>query len=259
MAEKKFAVSTQHYLFNVQAFAQYVLSQGGDEYTYGYYDGKTQDVIDDVASGRSELGVLMHTGSNAAALKEAFDKSGVEFVEITQSAPRVAIPKSHPLVNASSLRVEDLQDYPYIYFEQGDGAADYLAEEAFVEASHARKIACSDRASLSEMAAALNGYTITSGILVGVTDGSLLTTVPLETTETLHLGYIKPKGAELGPRASKYVQKLEKSLERYARFQFELLERLLIALWYGEHHTSCDANIGVPPRLVCKRFSNVRF
>ena len=218
MAEKKFAVSTQHYLFNVQAFAQYVLSQGGDEYEYGYYDGKTQDVIDDVASGKSELGVLVETDATKDALEAAFDQAGVEFVELSQSAPRVAVPTSHPLVNAKSLKLEDLEDYPYIYFEQGEGAPRFLAEEALSDAVHARKIACTDRASLSELAAALNGYTVTSGILVGISDGTTLTTIPLDTTERLHLGYIKPKGAELGPRAAKYVGKLEKNLTRYARF-----------------------------------------
>ena len=34
-----------------------------------------------------------------------------------ESAPRVALPASHPLINASSLTLEQLADYPYIYFD----------------------------------------------------------------------------------------------------------------------------------------------
>ena len=53
----QFAVSGQHYLFNVQTFASIVLSNGGDSYEYAFRDRTTQGVIDDVAKGESELGV----------------------------------------------------------------------------------------------------------------------------------------------------------------------------------------------------------
>ena len=55
--ETTFAVSGQHYLFNVQTFAHVVLALGGDAYSYALRDRTTQGVIDDVASGTSELGV----------------------------------------------------------------------------------------------------------------------------------------------------------------------------------------------------------
>ena len=82
----------------------------------------------------------------------------------------------------------------------------------------AKSIACTDRASLSELIVALNGYTITSGILVGISDGSSLDTVPLETDETLHLGYVARKGEELDEVGIRFVETLKKNLERYARF-----------------------------------------
>ena len=65
---------------------------------------------------------------------------------------------------------------------------------------------------------ALNGYTVTSGILVGISDGAGLNTVPLDTDVKLHLGYVVKKGAELSETAQKFVEKLEANLKRYARF-----------------------------------------
>ena len=76
-------------------------------------------------------------------------------------------------------------------------------------------IACTDRASLSELIAALNGYTVTSGILVGIADGSNLTCVPLVTDVVLHLGYVAKAGAELSPAAERFVAGLRKALDRY--------------------------------------------
>ena len=51
-----FSISGQHYLFDVQSFAHTILAAGGDSYSYALRDRTTQGVIDDVASGTSELG-----------------------------------------------------------------------------------------------------------------------------------------------------------------------------------------------------------
>ena len=218
MGEKKFAVSGQHYLFNVQTFASIVLINGGDEYEYALRDRTTHGVIADVADGISELGVLVETTRTAEALEAAFEQCSVEFVELIESAPRVALPATHPLVNAASLTLEQLEDYPYIYFEQEPEAPTYLAEEALADEARKKGIACTDRASLSELIVALNGYTVTSGILVGISDGKGLATVPLDTDVKLHLGYIVKKGAELSETGKKFIEKLEANLTRYARF-----------------------------------------
>ncbi|MFR3091381.1 MAG: hypothetical protein ACLTMP_06290 [Eggerthella lenta] len=64
-----------------------------------------------------------------------------------------------------------MEDFPYLYFEQDEDSPVAFAEEA--PACRAPKsIACTDRASLSELIVALNGYTVTSGILVGISDGA---------------------------------------------------------------------------------------
>ena len=98
-----FAISGQHYLFDVQTFAHTVLALGGDEYSYALRDRTTQGVIDDVVSGASELGVIVQTSQTAAEIDAALDAVGLEFHELIQSTPRVALPKSHPMVNAATM------------------------------------------------------------------------------------------------------------------------------------------------------------
>ena len=219
MAKKTFAVSGQHYLFSVQAFAKTILSAGGDEYDYALRDRTLKGVIADVQSGESEIGVICEGTPTAPKIEAALAEAGLEFHALTESAPKVALPAaSHPLVNAKSLAIEDLADYPYVYFEQEDDAPLAFYEEALSNVERARKIATTDRASLSELIVALNGYTVTSGILVGVSDGPGLTTVALDTDVKLHLGYVIRKDAELSPIGAKFVDKLERNLVKYARF-----------------------------------------
>lgn len=214
---KDFAVSGQHYLFSVQAFAHTVLAAGGAEYSYAFRNGTTRSVIEDVYSGRSSLGVMFETSENASDIEAALDDAGLEFTPIVSSRPYVALPKSHPLSNAASVSLDDLEDYPYIYFEQEKGDAPSFYEEALSAVPRSKKVATTDRASLSELIAALNGYTVTSGILVGITDGSLLLTLPLETDVTLKLGYIARKGEKLEGLAESFVQSLTKNLTRYVK------------------------------------------
>ncbi len=212
---KTFSISGQHYLFDVQTFAQVVLAAGGEEYHYALYDRTTQGVIDDVVNGTSDLGVLFQTTETAEKLNEALEVAGLKFHELIHSAPRVALPASHPLVNADALTLEALSDYPYIYFDQGVDAPVWLYEEALAGVPRDKSIACTDRASLSELIVALNGYTVTSGILVGLSDGSLLKTVPLDTDVRLILGYITREDAELSDLEQRFIEKLAKNLERY--------------------------------------------
>lgn len=213
---KTFSISGQHYLFDVQTFAQVVLAAGGEEYHYALLDRTTQGVIDDVANGVSDLGVIMETSETAEQLNAVLDNCGLQFVELVSSAPRVALPASHPMVNSQKLTLEDMADWPYIYFDQGVDAPDFFYEEALASVPRGKTIACTDRASLTELIVALNGYTVTSGILVGITDGSALTTVALDTPEKLSLGYIVKKDNEISDLEQKFLEKLTKNLEKYA-------------------------------------------
>lgn len=213
---KTFSISGQHYLFDVQTFAQVVLAAGGEEYHYALLDRTTQGVIDDVANGVSDLGVIMETSETADQLNVVLDNRGLQFVELVSSAPRVALPASHPMVNSQKLTLEDMADWPYVYFDQGADAPDFFYEEALASVSRSKTIACTDRASLTELIVALNGYTVTSGILVGITDGSALTTVALDTPEKLSLGYISRKDGEISEMERKFLEKLTKNLEKYA-------------------------------------------
>lgn len=213
---KTFSISGQHYLFDVQTFAQVVLAAGGEEYHYALLDRTTQGVIDDVANGVSDLGVIMETSETAEQLNAVLDNRGLQFVELVSSAPRVALPASHPMVNSQKLTLEDMADWPYIYFDQGADAPDFFYEEALASVPRGKTIACTDRASLTELIVALNGYTVTSGILVGITDGSALTTVALDTPEKLSLGYIVKKDNVVSDLEQKFLEKLTKNLEKYA-------------------------------------------
>ena len=51
---------------------------------------------------------------------------------------------------------------------------------------------------------------------MGITDGSALTTIPLETDLKLHLGYVTADNRELSVMGERFVSHLARSLDLYA-------------------------------------------
>ncbi|MBQ9863652.1 MAG: LysR family transcriptional regulator, partial [Lachnospiraceae bacterium] len=68
--KKKFGVSTQHYSFAVKSFVEMVKQFNMDEYEFAIRETKTREVIDDVAVGRSEIGILYLSDFNRKAIEK---------------------------------------------------------------------------------------------------------------------------------------------------------------------------------------------
>lgn len=149
MTSYDFAISGQHYLFDVQSFAHTILAAGGDAFSYALLDRTTQGVIDDVASGAAELGVIMQTSETESALNGALAEAGLAFHELAVSAPLVALPSSHPFVNAKSLPSSSWPTSPMCTSIRGRTPPSAFFEEALSQVPRAKKVACTDRASLT--------------------------------------------------------------------------------------------------------------
>ena len=80
--KKKFSVSTQHYTFAVKAFVELVKKIGMDEYECAVHETKTYDVISDVKSFKSEIGILYLDDFNRKVLLKIFKENGLEFTEL---------------------------------------------------------------------------------------------------------------------------------------------------------------------------------
>ena len=69
MTSYDFAISGQHYLFDVQSFAHTILAAGGDAFSYALMDRTTQGVIDDVAYGADVVLSISLPAEKAEALQ----------------------------------------------------------------------------------------------------------------------------------------------------------------------------------------------
>ena len=89
---------------------------------------QTGEIFDDVAQGKSEVGILYLSAHNEEVLTKLMKKNGLVFEELFVAEPHVFICREHPLANKNEITLDDLQPYPYLVYEQGQRNYFYFAE-----------------------------------------------------------------------------------------------------------------------------------
>ena len=110
--------------------------------------------------------------------------------------------------------MEDLEPYPYIYFEQGESNSFYFAEEVLSTLDYRQVIKANDRATMLNLMQGLHGYTLCSGIICNELNGDGYTAVPFKTDEIMTIGYIKRADVLLNELGKMYVDELKTYKDR---------------------------------------------
>lgn len=215
--KRKFGVSTQHYSFAVKAFVETVKRFDTSEYEFAIRETKTYEVITDVGSLKSEIGILYMSDFNRKILSKMLRENGLIFHKLIECRAYVYLWKHHPLANRKSIGMHDLADYPCLSFEQGDNSSFYFAEEILGENEYSRTIKACDRATMLNLMIGLNGYTLCSGIICEELNGSDYIAVPFEADEdnqnsVMEIGYILKKDNLVSQIAEIYIDEVKKYL-----------------------------------------------
>ncbi len=216
-AKKKFGVSTQHYSFAVKAFVEMVKGFDISEYEFAIRETKTRDVISDVSTFKSEIGILYLSSFNRKAIRKLLSVNNLEFHPLIDCETYVYLWKGHPLAARSSITPEELAAYPCLSFEQGDNGSFYFTEEIFNTAEYARTVKVCDRATMLNLMVGLNGYTLCSGIICEELNGTDYAAVPYVSGDrsgesVMEIGYIIRKNSLLSRIGQLYIREIGKYL-----------------------------------------------
>ena len=206
--KKKFSVSMQHYTFAVDAFMKMVRKYGMDAYEFAVHETKTRDVIEDVRTFRSEIGILYLNDFNEQVIRKLLMESGLEFTQILRCKVYVYMAKKHPLAGAKEIAIEELDEYPCLSFEQGDNNSFYFAEEVLSTYDYKKIIKANDRATMLNLMIGLDGYTLCSGIICEELNGADYVAIPLKTQEEMTIGYISRKGVPISTIGKEYLEEV---------------------------------------------------
>ena len=215
--KKKFGISTQHYSFAVKAFVEMVKNFNMMEYEFAIRETKTREIIEDVSTSKSEIGILYLSDFNRKVLTKLFKTNGLEFHRLIDCDAYVYLWKGHPLATCKSIRFEQLADYPCLSFEQGNESYFYFAEEILSTNEYPHTIKANDRATMLNLMTGLNGYTLCSGIICEELNGTDYVAVPYEEdgenpNSQMEIGYIVKKNLILSKMGQLYIEEIKKYL-----------------------------------------------
>ncbi len=213
-----FGVSMQHYTFAVNAFIELVKQYGCDEYEFEVRETKTHDVIWNVRNQNSELGILYLNDFNRKVLTKVFSEQGVEFTPLFDCSIYAYLSKQNPLAieklkTGEKIKLEELDDYPCLCFDQGEYNSAYYAEEVLSTRAYKKTIKADDRATMLNLIKGLNGYTLCSGILCEDLNGDDYCAVKLDIDEKMTIGYISRKNSIISEMGQKYIEEISKYKE----------------------------------------------
>ena len=215
--KKQFCVSTQHYSFAVKAFVDVAKKLDMSKYELAIRETKTAEVIQEVSTMKSEIGILYLNDFNRKVLEKIFHESNLEFHPILECSIYVYMWKGHPLADRDLITLEDLREYPCLSFEQGTYNSFYFAEEVLSTYEYKRLIKANDRATLLNLMVGLNGYTLCSGIICEELNGSDYCAVKLDSDEVMTIGYLARKGTTISKLGQKYLEEIAKYKDKALR------------------------------------------
>lgn len=208
--KKQFCVSTQHYSFAVNAFVDLIKKYGQDTYDFRLRETQTYEIIEDVAHMRSEIGILFLNDFNESVIRKILKSHELEFHELFVAKPHVFISRKHPLAGKNIITNEELEQFPYLSFEQGEHNSFYFSEEIFSPVERKKNIRVRDRATLFNLLIGLNGYTVCSGVIDKKLNGKDIISVPLADESDMHIGYITHRKGMRSLLGETYLNMLEK-------------------------------------------------
>ena len=186
-------------------------------YEFAIMETKTKDVISDVATLKSEIGILYLSDFNRSALLKLIRSAGLTFHHLIDCEAYVYLWKGHPLAKKKSIRFEDLAPYPCLAFDQGDATSFYYAEEILSTEEYTRIIKTNDRATMLNLMVGLDGYTLCSGIICEELNGSDYAAVPFESdsvaqNSVMEIGFLTKDKVPLSDIGQNYIEKIREYL-----------------------------------------------
>ena len=184
-------------------------NQDPEKYEFSIYEGKTSEVINDVRTFKSEIGIIHLDEYNHNFLLKYLRVNNLEYQKLFDCKVFVYLSTEHPLADKKRLTSHDLEPYPCLTFNQGEENPIYLAEEPVSMFERRKIIKVNDRGTMLNMMIGLNGYTLCSGIICEELNGSGYKAIPYESREKTSVIYVTRAGSTLSRLGQEYIDNLK--------------------------------------------------
>jgi len=210
---QKLYIVTQHYDFIADIFCRFLQEVSPDRYRLAIREIETYHVIREVQTVSSDIGILAIKDTNLEIMNRYLGSRKLEFTKLLSVYPHVFLRKDHPLAGRQRLSLEELKDYPYVSYEQGEHNSDYFTEELMDDAYIDKHIGISDRATLMNVLLVTDAFTVGTGIMPSALNKGDIVSIPMDSDTPWHIGYILNKERKVSELTERFIRRLQDTVD----------------------------------------------
>lgn len=205
-----FCVSSLHHVSGIDAFEHIVSQPKNQRYHLGYFEGNMDQVLQDVETNRSDVGVLFFTSDSRSTIIKACNRRNIFFQHMKYDLLHIYVHKGHPLAGRGSVTLAEIQQHPFISYEECHPSSARFTPTRRQWDPQQQIISVSDRAMAYSVLALGSAYVTGSGYLTQEDCRRSLVTAPITDLGQIEIGYICNPARALSELALEYIEWLKK-------------------------------------------------
>lgn len=205
-----FCVSSLHHVSGIDAFEHIVSQPKNQKYHLGYFEGNMDQVLQDVETNRSDVGVLFFTSDSRSTIIKACNRRNIFFQHMKYDLLHIYVYKTHPLAGRGSVTLAEIQQHPFISYEECHPSSARFTPTRRQWDPQQQIISVSDRAMAYSVLALGSAYVTGSGYLTQEDCRRSLVTAPITDLGQIEIGYICNPARALSELALEYIEWLKK-------------------------------------------------
>lgn len=208
----EFSVASQHYDFlppTITAFSE----RYPDYKNFRIFESTTVQILDEVAQGHSEIGIIYLNNQNKKGIMQRVEKLGLEVIELIPFHTHIYLREGHPLAQKDELVMEDLADLPTVRFTQEKDEYLYYSENFVDTSASSQMFNVTDRATLNGILERTDAYATGSGFLDSDSVNGI-TVIRLKDNLDNRMVYVKREEVELSQAGTLFVEVMQEYFDQ---------------------------------------------
>ncbi|HEW2514156.1 TPA: LysR family transcriptional regulator [Streptococcus pneumoniae] len=208
----EFSVASQHYDFlppTITAFSE----RYTDYKNFRIFESTTVQILDEVAQGHSEIGIIYLNNQNKKGIMQRVEKLGLEVIELIPFHTHIYLREGHPLAQKEELVMEDLADLPTVRFTQEKDEYLYYSENFVDTSASSQMFNVTDRATLNGILERTDAYATGSGFLDSDSVNGI-TVIRLKGNLDNRMVYVKREEVELSQAGTLFVEVMQEYFDQ---------------------------------------------
>lgn len=208
----EFSIASQHYDFlppTITAFSQ----QYPDYKNFRIFESTTVQILDEVAQGHSEIGIIYLNNQNQKGVMQRIEKLGLEVIELIPFQTHIYLREGHPLAKKKELVMDDLVDLPTVRFTQEKDEYLYYSENFVDTSASSQMFNVTDRATLNGILERTDAYATGSGFLDSDSVNGI-TVIPLNDNLNNRMVYVKREEVDLSQAGTLFVEVMQEYFDQ---------------------------------------------